>query len=136
MRGHVISRTRLCCRPFVTMCRQMHLCRRLLPGVFPSLSINVCAHTCVLQKAGVRVRCLRLRGLRMFLRVRQYMCGRSKQSPAVTVSCEGVRCDCSPAACVRCTLVSLPEARARCHGCRDCGHGACVFTRTHMFVAN
>ena len=72
------------------------------------------------------------------------MCGRSKQSSAVTVPVtataqtsvlnykESVVMG-SFAVSVCCALVSLPEGRVRCH---DCWCGAFVFARTHMCVAN
>ena len=58
---HMISRTHLCCGPFVP----------IYPAIW-SHSTCLRTHMC-LQKAGLRGRSFRLRGLRMFLRLRQCM---------------------------------------------------------------
>ena len=81
------------------------------------------------------------------LRVRQYMCGRSRQSSAVTVPVTATEATAqtsvlnykesvvmgSFAVSVCCALVSLPEAHFRCHD-RWCG--AFALAHTHMCVAN
>ena len=107
-----------------------NFCCRVLSGAIPF----DCTHTSVLQKAGVRGRSLHLRRLRMFLSssapVYMYMCGRSKQSSAVTAPVTATVRTCVLTVSVCCTLLSLPWARTRCRLLVRCC--VCVCAYMHM----
>ena len=102
------------------VCRQMHVCRRILSGVV----LYDCAHTCVFQKSGIRGRSVH--GLRMFLSSRAPVHVRQKQAivrchgscdgdcPGMCFELEGVRCH----GIFRSTCVRVLRARVPSRGKR------------------
>ena len=126
----------------VWVCRQMHVCRRILSGVV----LYDCAHTCVFQKSGIRGRSVH--GLRMFLSSRAPVHVRQKQAivrchgscdgdcPGMCFGLEGVRCH----GIFRSTCVRVLHARVPSRGARSLSRllvrcmCVCAHARTHKCV--